>query len=88
MVKLGCLEPICNLLDSKDTRVVQLALEAIRNILHAGVPEGQVCFLNNGSQRIPNLRRSRSSIRIARLTSDCGGGVCKACINRAGNRDH
>mmetsp|Transcript_27034 Transcript_27034/g.51151 ORF Transcript_27034/g.51151 Transcript_27034/m.51151 type:complete len:579 (-) Transcript_27034:264-2000(-) len=41
MVKLGCLEPICNLLDSKDTRVVQLALEAIRNILHAGVPEGQ-----------------------------------------------
>lgn len=37
----GCIKPLCDLLDAKDSRIVTVALEGLENILRVGQDEAQ-----------------------------------------------
>lgn len=42
LVSQGCIKPLCDLLDSKDTKVINVALEGLENILKCGMERTSV----------------------------------------------
>eukprot|EP01090_Pellita_catalonica_P022076 TRINITY_DN8449_c0_g1_i2.p1 TRINITY_DN8449_c0_g1~~TRINITY_DN8449_c0_g1_i2.p1 ORF type:complete len:502 (-),score=79.41 TRINITY_DN8449_c0_g1_i2:18-1469(-) len=75
LVELGCLEPLCDLLDAADARVITVALEALGNILQAGEACGNNTYADmveecNGLDKIEHLQvhQNLSLIHISEPT--------------------